>query len=106
MLWSVLALDVIHVCGGGVATITGKTSILLMLARPVAHVRGSALINRSFDDMGLDATIAPLHVRPADLQFTLPAARRMQNVAGLSLTIPHKIPALQLIDTAPMPRGG
>ncbi|MBB3021318.1 shikimate dehydrogenase [Microvirga lupini] len=78
--------------------ITGKTAILLMLADPVSHIRGSALINSSFKEMNLDAAISPIHVLPEDVPFCLDAIRRMRNVAGLGITIPHKIPVYSLVD--------
>lgn len=80
------------------ADITGKTAVMLMLADPVSHIRGTALINASFGALGLDAVILPLHVAPADLKGTLLAVRRMQNVAGLGITIPHKVAAWSLVD--------
>lgn len=78
--------------------ITGKTAMMLMLADPVSHIRGSALINRAFADLGLDAVIVPLHVAPGDLRRTLETARRIGNLAGLGITIPHKIEAMHLAD--------
>lgn len=78
--------------------ITGKTQIMLMLAAPVAHIRGSALINSHFDAMGLDAAIVPLHIAPEDLPGCLETVRHMKNVVGLGITIPHKIAALSLMD--------
>lgn len=78
--------------------ITGNTAIVLMLAAPVSHIRGTDLINRSFDALGLDAVVVPLHVPPADLGQCLDAVRKMQNVAGLGITIPHKIAILPHLD--------
>lgn len=78
--------------------ITGQTAVMLMLADPVSHIRGTALINDSFAALGLDATILPVHVLPADLDAVLKAVRLMRNVAGLGITIPHKIAALSLVD--------
>lgn len=78
--------------------ITGKTAVMLMLADPVSHIRGTALINDSFAALGLDATIMPIHVCPDDLGAVLKAVRLMQNVAGLGITIPHKVAAWSLVD--------
>ena len=78
--------------------VTGKTAVLLMLADPVSHIRGTSLINDSFAALGLDAVIVPLHVAPADLDGVLRAVRLMHNVAGLGITIPHKVAACPLID--------
>lgn len=78
--------------------ITGKTSIVLMLAHPVDHIRGTILINDSFKALGLDAVIVPIHVLPEHLGQYLDTVRLMQNVRGLGITIPHKIAALPLMD--------
>ncbi|WP_142781831.1 shikimate dehydrogenase [Agrobacterium sp. T29] len=78
--------------------ITGKTAMLLMLADPVDHIRGTVLINESFDALGLDAAIVPIHLRPDDLAACLTGIRLMRNVAGLGITIPHKIAVLPLLD--------
>jgi shikimate dehydrogenase len=78
--------------------VTGKTAVMLMLADPVSHIRGTSLINESFAALGLDAVIVPLHVAPADLDGVLRAVRLMHNVAGLGITIPHKVAACPLID--------
>lgn len=78
--------------------ITGQTAVMLMLADPVSHIRGTALINDSFAALGLDAKIMPIHVRPDDLGAVLESVRLMQNVAGLGITIPHKVAAVSLVD--------
>lgn len=78
--------------------ITGKTSVLLMLADPVSHIRGTVLINEALAGLGLDAVIFPLHVAPRNLGTVLEGVRRMENVAGLGITIPHKVAAWSLVD--------
>jgi len=78
--------------------ITGKTDILLMLADPVDHIRGTVVINDAFAALDLDAVVAPLHIKPIDLQRCLDAVRIMHNVRGLGITIPHKIAAVALMD--------
>ncbi len=87
------------------APITGKTAMLLMLADPVSHIRGTVLINDSFAALGLDAAIVPIHVRPANFDAVLRAVRLMENVAGLGITIPHKVATCALVDDlTPMAR--
>ncbi len=80
--------------------ITGRTGILLMLADPVAHVVGSHRLNERFDAEGHDIAVSPLHVAPADLPLVIDAIRRMRNVRGFGVTIPHKIDVLRLLDAA------
>jgi shikimate dehydrogenase len=80
--------------------ITGRTRILFILADPVAHVMGSAYFNDWFAAHGVDAAVSPLHVAPDDLGSVVNAIRRMRNVAGFGVTIPHKIAVRGFIDEA------
>ena len=78
--------------------ISGKTKIMFILADPVAHIRGSVVLTRELRTLGHDIAISPLHVKPADLERTVEAIRRFQNVVGFGVTIPHKIAVAPLID--------
>jgi len=78
--------------------ITGKTRIMFILGDPVAHIRGTALFNEHFSRIGLDAAASPLHVSPADLGTVIGAIRKMRNVAGFGVTLPHKIEVLRHLD--------
>lgn len=78
--------------------ITGRTSLLLMLADPVAHVVGSHRLNERFAAEGLDVAVSPLHVASADLAQVVDAIRRLRNVRGFGVTIPHKIDIVPLLD--------
>ncbi len=83
--------------------ITGKTKLLFILGDPVAHIVGSALFNEHYRRNGIDAVISPLHVLGEDLGMILGAMRRMRNLAGFGVTIPHKIPVMAHLDRT-MPR--
>jgi shikimate dehydrogenase len=68
---------------------------MFILGDPVAHIRGTAFLNEHFRQSGRDATAAPLHVAPADLAGVVGAIRKMRNVAGFGVTLPHKIEILK-----------
>jgi shikimate dehydrogenase len=78
--------------------ITGKTKILFILGDPVAHIRGTAFFNAHFAENGLDAAASPLHVTPADLGQVIATLRKLRNLAGFGVTIPHKIEVLKHLD--------
>lgn len=78
--------------------ITGKTKIMFVLAHPVGHVRAPALLNDHFDQTGKDVAVSPLHVMPDDLGEALQFIRKLRNVAGFGVTIPHKISVMPLLD--------
>ena len=78
--------------------ITGKTRIIFILGDPVAHIVGTDVLNRAFAERGLDMAVSPLQIAPADLDHTFAMLRRIKNVAGFGITIPHKIAAVGLVD--------
>lgn len=79
--------------------ITGKTRILFILGDPVAHIIGSSLLNEHFAERSIDAAVSPLHVAPGDLPRAIDMLRRLHNVAGFGVTIPHKIAVIPLLDS-------
>jgi shikimate dehydrogenase len=78
--------------------ITGRTKILFILGDPVEHIRGTAMLNDFFAGQGVDAAVSPLHVKPRDLKDALALIRKLDNVVGFGVTIPHKIAVLDLLD--------
>ncbi|GGO70671.1 shikimate dehydrogenase family protein [Nocardioides deserti] len=78
--------------------ITGETDVVFILCDPVAHVRGSDILNRRFAAAGDDVAVSPLHVVPEDLPVVVSAVRSMRNVAGFGVTIPHKVAVVGLLD--------
>ena len=73
--------------------ITGRTEeILFILGDPVEHIRGSAMLNDFFAEQGVDAAVSPLHVKPGDLKDALALIRKLDNIAGFGVTIPHRSP--------------
>lgn len=78
--------------------ITGKTAVMFIIADPIEHVLGTAVLNAHFRRSGQDIVACPLHVRPEDLEATLRVIRRLQNVIGFGVTIPHKISIVAMLD--------
>jgi shikimate dehydrogenase len=79
--------------------ISGHTQLCCLLADPVAHVRTPQLFNAHLDADGVDAVVVPLHVPHDDLARVVAAMRGVYNVRALIVTIPHKIPIVDLCDT-------
>lgn len=48
--------------------IAGKTAIMFIVADPIAHVLGTAVLNARFRRSGQDIVACPPHVRPEDLE--------------------------------------
>lgn len=76
--------------------ITGHTRIFGILADPIHHVKTPQGINRLLDARGFDGVMVPIHVRAEDLPAMVEGLRRMNNLAGFVVTVPHKtaMPAL------------
>lgn len=79
-------------------TITGATALCFTIACPVAHVRTPAAFNALMERRGNDVVMTPLEVTPADLPDFLGLMRRLPNVAGAVVTVPHKGTAAALCD--------
>lgn len=78
--------------------ITGRTTIVFLLADPVDHVVGSVAITKGFQEHNIDAAVVPLQVRPERLRQVLETIRILPNVAGAAITVPHKVKIMPLLD--------
>lgn len=77
---------------------SGKTHLWAILGDPVAHVRAPFFFNPAFEAKGLDAFLVALHAPRAELRAILDGLRRIPNLKGLIVTIPHKETMLALVD--------
>ncbi len=77
---------------------SGKTKYLALLAHPVDHVKAPSFMNPSFEKIGLDWFLTPMHVRPENLEFVVRGLQKVDNVLGVNLTIPHKEEMAKLCD--------
>lgn len=81
----------------GGSRVSGATRVAAVLGWPVAHSRSPAMQNAAFAALGLDWVYVALPVAPGDLAQALAGARCL-GLAGLNLTVPHKVAALPLLD--------
>ncbi|UFN48405.1 shikimate dehydrogenase [Roseomonas sp. OT10] len=72
------------------ASIGGRTRLLAILADPVAHLRTPGAMNAHFAALGQDAVLVPMHVAPGDLATVVDGLRRLPNLDGIIVTVPHK----------------
>lgn len=80
--------------------ITGHTKITGIFGDPVEHTLSPAIHNAAFDSLGMDWAYVPFHVlgKPASHLKDAVAALRALNMAGVSVTIPHKEKVIQHLD--------
>lgn len=71
---------------------------MFVLADPVGHLRAPTMLNDHFSEAGIDVAVLPLHVRSGDIERVLSGLRRMQNLAGFGVTIPHKVAIAGFLD--------
>lgn len=78
--------------------ITGHTRFAPLLAHPSTHVRTPGVFNAACAARQVDMVMVPLDVPPAALPGVVGSLRRVANLAGFVVTIPHKTPIAALCD--------
>jgi shikimate dehydrogenase len=80
-------------------TLDGETRLFAILGDPIAQVKSPAGITQTMVRRGANAVVVPMHVRPADYDAFMLAAPGIQNLEGLIMTVPHKIPVAAYVET-------
>jgi 3-dehydroquinate dehydratase/shikimate dehydrogenase len=82
--------------------LTRKTPVTGLIGKPVSHSASPAMHNAAFASLSMDGVYLPLEVDEIEEffeEFIRPASRRMEwNLLGLSVTIPHKVSVIPLLD--------
>ncbi|RZS32168.1 shikimate dehydrogenase [Herbihabitans rhizosphaerae] len=82
------------------AAVGGATRLYGVLGDPITQVRAPAMVNELFAVESVDAVLVPIHVTAVDLVEVFGGLRRVGNLDGLLVTIPHKAGAVELADRA------
>ncbi len=77
--------------------ITATTQVCGLLGNPVEHSLSPAIHNAAFEHLGLDMVYVAFPVE--DLPGAMQGLRALGHVRGLSVTIPHKVSILPLLDS-------
>ncbi|MFI7071135.1 shikimate dehydrogenase family protein [Micromonospora sediminicola] len=78
--------------------IGGATRLYALLGDPIAQVRAPGLLNPVLARRGTDAVLVPVHVPAAALPDVVAGLRRVANLDGMLVTVPHKAALLGLAD--------
>ncbi len=78
--------------------ILGSTILVGTIADPVAHVRAPESMGAWFAERHIDAVWLPFHVRPEGLAVFVEGLRGLNNLAGFTVTMPHKQAIIPLLD--------
>jgi shikimate dehydrogenase len=79
------------------SNIDAAHKVCALLGFPAHHSMGPAMHNAAFEALGLPLVYVAHDVAPADLGAALAGARAL-GYLGLSITMPHKVAALALVD--------
>ena len=82
------------------ASITGNTKILGVIADPVSQARTPAMANTLLDERGIlgDFVMLPMQVSAEDFPAFIIGLRALKNFGGAVVSMPHKIATANLVD--------
>ena len=81
------------------ASLNGATRIHVTIGDPIAQVKSPAGITQGFYARGHDAIMIPLQVKAADIDEFFGLAKKLPNLDGIIITVPHKPVAFRHCDT-------
>ena len=79
-------------------SLNGATRIHLTIGDPIAQVKSPAGVTQGFAARGADAIMIPLQVKPADIEDFFRLAKKLPNLDGIIITVPHKPVAFRHCD--------
>jgi shikimate dehydrogenase len=79
-------------------SLDGETRLHLIIGDPVAQTKSPEGLTREFAARKVNAVCVPFHVAAEDFDAVMTAAKRVANIDGIVVTIPHKFAALAHCD--------
>lgn len=73
--------------------ISGATRVHLIVGDPIAQTKSPAGLTREFAARRVDAVCVPVQVRSEDFNAFMQSAKRVLNIDGIVVTVPHKFAA-------------
>jgi shikimate dehydrogenase len=74
---------------------TGATRLFAIIGHPVEQVQAPVLMNQLFLERGVDAVLVPISASPQDLPDVIEGLKRIANLDGMLITVPHKFAICQ-----------
>lgn len=81
-----------------IAEVTGRTRLLVLVGDPIHAAKSPQLFNPLFALLGRDAICIPMQVPADGFDSFVAGMRRVANLDGLLVTMPHKTKIVGLID--------
>ena len=79
-------------------SIDGRTRLYGIAGDPIFQVKSPGGLTSKFVELGANAILVPMHVRPIDFDNFMAAMRGLLNLEGLVMTIPHKMSVVKHLD--------
>jgi shikimate dehydrogenase len=76
----------------------GGARLVPTIGEPIHQIKAPLLLNAHFRRAGINAVAFPWHVPAAQLAAAMSLVRSSENMAGLTVTVPHKVSVLPLLD--------
>ncbi len=80
--------------------ISGKTRLIAHIGYPTESFKAPLIYNPWFEQQGIDAVVVPMGVRADDYPGVLASLRKLTNIHGALVTMPHKVTTVALLDEA------
>ena len=80
--------------------ISGKTRLIAHIGFPTESFKAPLIYNPWFEQQGIDAVVVPMGVRADDYPGVLASLRKLTNIHGALVTMPHKVTTVALLDEA------
>lgn len=78
--------------------ISGKTTLIAHIGYPTEVFKAPMIYNPWFESRGIDAVVVPMGIKSEDYPDALRALRKLTNLRGALVTMPHKVTTLGLVD--------
>ena len=79
---------------------SGKADVYMMLAHPVGHAKSPGMFNGVMEAEGLDSLMVPVTCKPEDFDTFWAGLTAMENLKGVIISVPFKVPVLEKCATA------
>ena len=78
--------------------IRGTTTLIAHIGYPTESFKAPMIYNPYFEQQGIDAVVMPVGVKSGDYPPVLASLRKVTNLRGALITMPHKVTTVDLVD--------
>jgi shikimate dehydrogenase len=78
--------------------IRGTTTLIAHIGYPTESFKAPMIYNPYFEQQGIDAVVMPMGVKGEDYPQFLTSLRKLTNLRGALITMPHKVTTVSLVD--------